>query len=284
MRSLAHCGKAWFLSSRRGGAMLLRPCCGGFKIGITQRCQLFASAAGVGGLLRIHRSAQSGRIGLERTGSCKRGPVRCLVGIAQRPYRDQQNAHVGQPPGGVHRHHLHPHSASVSLARTRVNATGVQLHLYAARSVDVGNCFDRLTIAREPAIVTLTADPIVLARDENNDLIVPMRFARGLEAAVILVRTALLLWRDEYYLNRDIGTPWLETEDGVVTERDAILGQPYDAAKIARVLKPVILGVSLVRDVTQFRTSFDGATRNLAVDCVVSTAFGDAPVAVQIAA
>lgn len=148
----------------------------------------------------------------------------------------------------------------------------------------VGNCFDRLTIAREPAIVTLTADPIVLARDENNDLIVPMRFARGLEAAVILVRTALLLWRDEYYLNRDIGTPWLETEDGVVTERDAILGQPYDAAKIARVLKPVILGVSLVRDVTQFRTSFDGATRNLAVDCVVSTAFGDAPVAVQIAA
>lgn len=136
--------------------------------------------------------------------------------------------------------------------------------------------------------MALSTDPIVLARDENNDLIIPMRFAGGLEAVVILVRTALRLWRDEYYLNRDIGTPWLETEDGVVTERDAMLGQPYDAGKIARALKPVILGVSIVGSVTQFRTSFDGETRNLTVDCVVGAAFTDValstPVSVQIAA
>lgn len=129
----------------------------------------------------------------------------------------------------------------------------------------------------------LSTDPLVLARDENNHLIIPIRIARGLEAAVILVRTVLLLWRDEYFLNRGIGTPWLETEDGQVTERDALLGQPYDAAKIARTLRPVILSVSVVRDVTQLRSSFDGE-RNLAVSCVISTAFGDAPVNVQIAA
>lgn len=131
----------------------------------------------------------------------------------------------------------------------------------------------------------LTTDPVCLARDpDTNDLIVPLRLARGLEAIGILVRTAFLLWRDEYFLNRDIGTPWIETEDGAVTERDAILGQPYDAAKVSRVLRGVALGVTGVSDVVQFRSSFDGETRNLTASCIVRTAFGDAPVSVQIAA
>lgn len=131
------------------------------------------------------------------------------------------------------------------------------------------------------AATTLTAaDPVVFARDANNDLIVPLRKATGLEAVLILVRTALLLWRDEWFLNRDSGTPWLETEDGVVTERDAILGQPYDAAKIARTLRKVVLAVPGVSDVTQLRSSFNGDTRNMTVSMVVRTRFGDSPLVV----
>ena len=123
----------------------------------------------------------------------------------------------------------------------------------------------------------LSTDPVVFARDENNDIIIPLRIARGIEAVLILVRTALLLWRDELALNRDVGMPWIETEDGVVTERDAILGQPYDAAKIARVVRKELLAVNGVLGVIQFASSFDAETRTLAVSLIVRTAFGDSP-------
>ncbi len=130
----------------------------------------------------------------------------------------------------------------------------------------------------------LSTDPIVFARDENNDLIIPLRRASGLEALVILVRTAWLLWRDEWFLNRDIGTPWLETEDGVVTERDAILGQGYDAGKVMRALRAEALAINGVRNLTNFASSFDASTRNLTVSGVISSDFGDAPVSAVIAA
>ena len=133
-----------------------------------------------------------------------------------------------------------------------------------------------------PATTLNSTDPVVFARDENNDLIIPLRKASGLEAVAILVRTEWLLWRDEYFLNRDQGTPWLETEDGVVTEQDAILGQPYDAAKIARILRGRALAVNGVSDVAEFKSSFDGDTRNLQVSATIRTQFGDTTVSVQV--
>jgi len=135
-----------------------------------------------------------------------------------------------------------------------------------------------------PATTALSTDPVVFARDENNDLIVPRRKVAGLEAVLILVRSAWLLWRDEWFLNRDKGTPWLETEDGVVAEQDAILGQPYDAAKIARVLRGEALAVSGVSDVAEFKSSYDGETRNLQVSAVIRTAFGDGTVQIGVEA
>lgn len=130
--------------------------------------------------------------------------------------------------------------------------------------------------------VLQSSDPVVFARDENNDLIVPMRIASGLEAIAILVRTAWLLWRDEWFLNRDIGTPWLQTEDGVVTESDAILGQPYDAAKIARALRAEALAITGVRDVAEFKSSFDEGERGLSASAVIRTAFGDVAVSIAV--
>lgn len=131
--------------------------------------------------------------------------------------------------------------------------------------------------------VLLSTDPVVFARDANNDLIIPLRKVGGIEAVAILVRTAWLLWRDEWFLDRDKGTPWIETEDGVVTERDAILGQPYDAAKTARVLRKVALAVPNVVDVTEFRSSFDSHARNLAVSAILRTQFGDTVLAIPAA-
>lgn len=133
-----------------------------------------------------------------------------------------------------------------------------------------------------PATTARSTDPIVFARDSSNDLIVPLRKASGVEAVAILVRTAWLLWRDEYFLNRDRGTPWLETEDGVVSESDAILGQAFDAGKVARVLRGEALAVRGVADVLDFKSSFDGETRNLAVSATIRTAFGDTTVSIAV--
>lgn len=120
-------------------------------------------------------------------------------------------------------------------------------------------------------------DPVCFARDANNNLIIPLRFARGLEAILILVRTRLLLWRDEWFLDRDAGMPWLETSDGAVTERDAILGQVFDPAKTARAVRREILTVAGVVTVPELRCSFDGDERALSIAMVVRTRFGDSP-------
>lgn len=120
-----------------------------------------------------------------------------------------------------------------------------------------------------------STDPVVFARDANHDLIIPLRQAAGLEAVLILVRTAWLLWRDEWFLNRDVGMPWLETEDGVVTDRDAILGQVYDPAKVSRALRAEALAIPGVVDLAEFKSSFDGASRNLTVSAVVRVQFAD---------
>lgn len=130
----------------------------------------------------------------------------------------------------------------------------------------------------------LITDPICFARDERNDLIIPLRKASGLEAVLIMARTILLLHRDEWALNRDIGTPWLPTEDGVVAERDAILGQGYDAGKTLRSLRPQLMAIPGVRDVAEFKSSFDSEERGLSVSMVLRTRFGDAPLTVAIAA
>lgn len=131
--------------------------------------------------------------------------------------------------------------------------------------------------------MALIDEPVCFARDEKNDLIIPLRKATGLEAVLIMARTILLLHRDEWVLNRDIGTPWLPTEDGVVAERDAILGESYDAGKTLRALRPQLMAIPNVRDVAEFKSAFEGGDeRTLSVSMVLRTRFGDAPLAVAI--
>jgi hypothetical protein len=131
--------------------------------------------------------------------------------------------------------------------------------------------------------VLLSTDPICFARDENNDRIVPGRIVGGLDAILILVRTAWQLWRDEWFLNRSIGVPWIATRDGLVTRADAILGQPYDAAKLARALRGEALAINGVRDVIEFKSAFDSGIRNVTASCVIRSSFGDAPLSVALA-
>lgn len=125
-------------------------------------------------------------------------------------------------------------------------------------------------------------DPLCFARDDNGDRIVPGRLASGMEAVLILVRAAIKLWRAEWFLDKDIGMPWLETPDGVVTERDAILGQAYDPAKTARALRREILAVPGVVEVPELRTSYDGAERTPSISLRVRVRFDDAEVVSEL--
>lgn len=127
-----------------------------------------------------------------------------------------------------------------------------------------------------------STDPVVFARTEAGDLEIPLRRAVGLEAIAILVRSAWQLWRSEYFLNLEVGVPWLETEDGTVTERDAILGQQYDSAKLQRALRAEALAINGVRDLVGFKSSFDGGTRNVTASGVIRSDFGDVEVTAEI--
>lgn len=121
----------------------------------------------------------------------------------------------------------------------------------------------------------LSTDFLVFARDECGDLEIPLRKASGLEAVGILILCAVRLWRDEYFLNRAAGVAWLETEDGFVTEAEAILGQRFSPAKLDRELRKVISQVTGVGRVTRIAGSFDNAERTLAIRISVRAVFAD---------
>lgn len=126
------------------------------------------------------------------------------------------------------------------------------------------------------------ADPLCFARDENGDRIVPGRLVSGMEAVLILVRAAIKLWRAEWFLDQDVGMPWLETPDGIVTERDAILGQPFDPAKTARAVRREVLSVPGVVELPELRCSYDGADRTLSISFRVRVRFDDGEVTSEL--
>ncbi len=124
----------------------------------------------------------------------------------------------------------------------------------------------------------LETDPVCFKRTETGDLLFPLELARGLEAVAIGIRTRLHLCRGEWFLNLDIGIPYLPTDDGVVPESAAILGQPYDPIKTRVAFVREIMTVPAVVELPIFRTNFDGPTRVLSITWVALTRFGETPI------
>lgn len=123
----------------------------------------------------------------------------------------------------------------------------------------------------------LSTDPVCFARTTSGDLAFPLRFATGVEAVSIGIRTRLLLFAGEWFLDLDAGIPYLPSIDGsnAVTERAAILGQAFDEVKTRAAFRREILSVLGVIALPQFLISFDGPTRRLAISWRATTAFGD---------
>lgn len=123
----------------------------------------------------------------------------------------------------------------------------------------------------------LITDPIDWKLDADNNLVMPLEYVRGMEAIVQAIRIRLQMFQGEWFLNLDIGIPYLEDPDGGVSEEEAILGQKFDPVKVRAAFRREILSVPGVEGVTKLETRFDGDSRTMFVTIIVSTIFGDTP-------
>jgi hypothetical protein len=122
--------------------------------------------------------------------------------------------------------------------------------------------------------MTLSTDPIDLALDASGtDLVMPPRFARGIEAVVQEIKIRLRRVRGEWFLDRDAGVPYLPTD--IVPEGEALLGQKFNAVKARTAIRDELVKSPGVVELLALAVSFEGATRTLRVEFRVRTAFGD---------
>lgn len=122
----------------------------------------------------------------------------------------------------------------------------------------------------------LEGDPVDWELDNDNDLIIPIRYTSGIAAVVQGIRIRLQLWRGEWFLDLDAGMPYLPTEDGVIVpESAAILGQKFDSVKARTALRKEIFSTPGVIDVPELRITFDGPTRTLGIEFRAITKFGN---------
>jgi hypothetical protein len=126
-------------------------------------------------------------------------------------------------------------------------------------------------------VALLESDPVVFKRDVNGDLVFPLQLARGIEAIGIGVRTRLLMFRGEWFLDLDAGIPYLESQDGTVSEREAWIGGKYDPVRVRADILREILTTPGVLDVPTLRIVYDGGTRTLSISWVARSRFGDTP-------
>lgn len=122
--------------------------------------------------------------------------------------------------------------------------------------------------------MTLSTDPISLALDASGtDLVMPPRFTRGLEAVVQRLRIRLRRVRGEWFLDRDLGVPYLATD--IVPESEALLGQKFSAVKARTAIRDELVKDQGVVELLALAVSFESATRTLRIEFRVRTAFGD---------
>lgn len=120
----------------------------------------------------------------------------------------------------------------------------------------------------------LESDPICLLLDDDHDIVVPFRFARGSAAVKQGIHSRWKLIKGEVFSNRAAGVAWMEND--IVTEDQAIIGQPYDPDKIENELRKVVSSTPGANAATlKTSISYDGNTRTVTVEYEVETIFDD---------
>lgn len=126
----------------------------------------------------------------------------------------------------------------------------------------------------------LADDPLDIALDADGDMDLGddggPYFTRGLEGVGQLCRTALLLFRGEWFADLDAGVPWMAND--VVSESQAILGNRLDEATVRAAVRDAVLAVPGVLALTKLEIAIAAPTRTLTITWAARTIFGDTPV------
>lgn len=108
--------------------------------------------------------------------------------------------------------------------------------------------------------------------DEDGDLIIPLRYVRGLAAVRQGILIRVRMFKGEWFLDLDQGIPYLENDS--VPEADALLGQRFDEQKALSAFRRVISATPNVQSIQSLGVSFEGSTRTLRVEWRVKSALG----------
>jgi hypothetical protein len=127
----------------------------------------------------------------------------------------------------------------------------------------------------------LITEPVDFLLGPSGDLVLPLRFARGMQAVAQRVRIRLQMFRGEWFLDLDKGVAYL-IRNGVT---QAILGEKYDPVFARNEFRDAILFSDAAHQVPdteillllRLDISFDRPTRDLQVAWQLRTVFGDTP-------
>jgi hypothetical protein len=96
-------------------------------------------------------------------------------------------------------------------------------------------------------------------------------FKDSVEGVAQAVKTRLLLWREEWFLDTDEGTPYLQ----------GIIGK-HDQTTIDNVVRSRILDTEGVTGIADYQSTIDHETRKLSVSVTIDTIYGTTQI--QVAA
>lgn len=92
--------------------------------------------------------------------------------------------------------------------------------------------------------------------------------ANSPEAVAQAVLTRLRLWKGEWFINTEDGTPYASD----------VLGKRFQRKNPDSIIKQRILGTPGVTEITSYSSSFDGDSRQFSVTATISTAYGAATI------
>lgn len=113
------------------------------------------------------------------------------------------------------------------------------------------------------------------ALDDSGDIDLStgdIRFTTGLAAVAQDIYIALRMFQGEWFLNREIGVPYLPND--IVAETDALLGQRFSALRARAAFRTAIARVEGVEEITKLEVSFNAGTRVMTVAFEVKTVAG----------
>lgn len=122
----------------------------------------------------------------------------------------------------------------------------------------------------------LEEDPLDFALDDDGDLDIAdgdAQWARGIKGVAQAIRIRLLMFKGEWFLDEEAGTPWRARAN--IPASAAILGQKYNEARVRSILREAILDTEDELELVRLDLSYASTTRILTVAWTVRVSFSD---------